>query len=187
MTRCLSFFSLLSLLVLLVFPARAQVLTPTVLTTALSQPTAKVGTELDLIITAKIQTGWHLYATDFSDEVGPAVFNLTFAKSPAYALVGKPKSIGSKHVHDDVFNGEVAFFEATGLVRQRIKLLKAGPLTIKAEAEYQSCSGTDGRCVPGSTSLSFGPLRVAAKATAAVVPVAGPTPRQGGTSQAALA
>ncbi len=186
---------------LLAGPAGAQVLTPTTLTTALSQPTVKVGTELDLIVKAKIQTGWHLYSTDFSDEVGPAVFTLTFAKSPAYALVGKPRSIGSKHVHDDVFNGEVAFFETTGQVRQRIKLLKAGPLTIKAEAEYQSCSGADGRCVPGSTSLTFGPLRAAAKAAAAValpthptlpptaarpapaVPVAAAAPRQKAVGQ----
>lgn len=157
-------FSLLSALALLAAPARGQVLIPAAFTTSLSQPTAKVGTELDVIITANVQAGWHLYATDFNAEVGPAVFTLTFVKSPAYALVGKPWSVGSKHVHDDVFNGEVAFFETTGQVRQRIKLLKAGPLTIKAEAEYQSCSEADGRCVPGSTSLTFGPLRAAAKA-----------------------
>ena len=161
---------LLSALALPAAPAWAQILPPATLTTTLSQPTGKVGTGLDLVVTAKIQTGWYLYSTDFSDEVGPAVFSLVVTKSPAYALVGKPRSIGSKRVHDDVFNGEVAYFEKTGQVRQRIRLLKAGPLTVRAEAGYQSCSGADGRCVPGSTSLTFGPLRTTAKASAAVAP-----------------
>ncbi|MBC8084831.1 MAG: hypothetical protein H7Z21_16655 [Hymenobacter sp.] len=93
-----------------------------------------------------MQAGWHLYSTDFSDELGPTVFTLSFAPSPAYKLVGKPRSVGSKRVHDEVFNGEVAYFEKTGEVRQRIKLLQAGPLTIKAQADYQTCSEVDGRC-----------------------------------------
>ena len=167
MLRRHPFLFLLSALASLAFSAPAQVLAPTTLSTALSQPTATVGAELDVVVQAKIQAHWHLYATDFSDEVGPQVFTLTFAKSPAYALVGRPKSIASQHVHDDVFNGEVAFFENTGQIRQRIRVLQPGPLTIKAEAEYQSCSAADGRCVPGSSSLTFGPLSVAAAAAVA--------------------
>ncbi|WP_046242464.1 hypothetical protein [Hymenobacter terrenus] len=110
MSHRYSFLFLLSLLAQLTCSASAQVGPPTILTTSLSQPTAKVGTELDVVVQAEIQLHWHLYATDFSDEVGPVVFILTFAKSPAYELVGKPQSIGSKHVPDEVFNGEVAFF-----------------------------------------------------------------------------
>lgn len=152
---------LLLLLAANLLPVRAQILTPTTLTTALSRPTAPVGTELDLLIKAKIQPKWHLYASDFDPNVGPAVFTLTFVKSPAYVLVGPPKSVGSKHLHDDVFNGEVAIFENTALLRQRIKVLRPGPLTIQATADYQSCSDADGRCVPGTNKLSFGPLAVA--------------------------
>ena len=167
-----TFILLLSALALLVAPAQAQILTPTKLTASLSQPTAAVGTELDLIVQAQIQPGWHLYATDFDPDLGPAVFTLIFPKSSAYVLVGAPKSVKSKHAHDDTFDGEVAFFEKTGQIRQRIRVLKPGPLTITAEAEYQSCSDADGRCVPGETSLSFGPLNVTSKAVApAVSPV----------------
>lgn len=165
-----SCFLLLSALALLAAPARAQILTPTTLRASLSQPAGKVGTELELVVTATVQAGWHLYSSDFDPNVGPAVFALTFAKSPAYALVGKPRSVGSKRVHDDVFNGEVAYFEKTGQVRQRIRLLKAGPFTIRAEAEYQSCSEADGRCVPGNTTLTFGPVRAVAAGPAAAGP-----------------
>ena len=156
----------------------AQILTPTHLSTALSKPTAKVGEELELMVNARIDDKWHLYASDFSDEVGPVVFTLKFKPSPAYALVGKLQSIKSHHEQDEVFKGEVAFWEKTGQLRQRIKVLQPGPLSISAEADYQTCTDVDGRCVPGSETLKFGPLAVTgaaaapAKATGAVPPAA---------------
>jgi thiol:disulfide interchange protein DsbD len=147
--------------------AGAQVLIPTHLSTALSQPKAAVGTEVELIINAKIDPKWHLYATDFSDEVGPTVFTLKFQPSPAYELVGKPVSVKSHHMEDPVFKGEVAYWENAGQIRQRIKVLQPGTLTIKADADYQSCTDVDGKCIPGNDALSFGPLAVAGGSPAA--------------------
>ena len=141
-------------------PVAAQILTPAHLSTALSRPTAKVGDEVELIIDARIDDKWHLYASDFSDEVGPVVFSLKFKPSPAYVLVGKLQSIKSHHEQDEVFKGEVAFWEKTGQLRQRIKVLQPGPLTIAAEADYQSCTIVDGKCVPGTETLKFGALAV---------------------------
>jgi thiol:disulfide interchange protein len=157
----------------LVASATAQIITPTHLSTALSKPAVKVGEEVELIINARIDDKWHLYASDFSDEVGPVVFTLKFKPSPAYALVGKLQSIKSHHEQDEVFKGEVAFWEKTGQLRQRIKVLQPGPLTVSADADYQSCTTVDGKCVPGSETITFGPLTVAgapAKATGAALP-----------------
>ena len=159
--------------------AAAQILVPTHLSTALSKPSAKVGEEVDLIINARIDDKWHLYSSDFSDEVGPVVFTLKFKPSPAYKVVGKLQAIKSHHEQDDVFKGEVAFWEKTGQMRQRIKLLQPGPLTISADADYQSCTTVDGKCVPGNETLKFGPLAVAgaptpAKAVGAVPPTPSP-------------
>lgn len=161
------FFTLFFITLLLSGLASAQVLTPTHLSTALSQPKAAVGTELELIINAKIDPKWHLYATDFSDEVGPTVFTLKFQPSPAYELVGKPVSVKSHHAEDPIFKGEVAYWENTGQIRQRIKVLQPGALSIKAAAEYQSCTDVDGKCIPGDETLTFGPLAVAGGAVAA--------------------
>jgi thiol:disulfide interchange protein len=161
-------------------PAAAQILVPTHLSTALSKPTAKVGEEVELIINARIDDKWHLYSSDFSEDVGPVVFTMKFKPSPAYALVGKLQSIKAHHEHDDVFNGEVAFWEKTGELRQKIKILQSGPLTISGEADYQTCTDVDGRCVPGNEPLKFGPLTVTGavtvptKATGAVLPAATP-------------
>jgi thiol:disulfide interchange protein len=171
-------------------PATAQILTPTHLSTTLSKPTARVGEEVELIINARIDDKWHLYASDFSDEVGPVVFTLKFKPSPAYEVVGKLQAIKSHHEQDEVFKGEVAFWEKTGQMRQRIKVLQPGPLTISADADYQSCTTVDGKCVPGSETLKFGPLTVTgaaapAKATGAVPPAATPTKTEVATAAAA--
>ncbi len=170
-------FKFLLLCWLPALPVAAQILTPTHLSTALGRPITKVGQEVDLIVNARIDDKWHLYATDFSEDVGPVVFALKFVPSAAYALVGKPQSVKSHHQMDEVFKGEVAFWEKTGQIRQRIKVLRPGTFTIKADADYQSCTDVDGRCVPGNESLTFGPLQVsdsAAPATGAVGPSATP-------------
>ncbi|GAA4000487.1 cytochrome c biogenesis protein CcdA [Hymenobacter fastidiosus] len=163
------------MLVLCVFLAGtvwAQVLTPTKLSTALSKPTAPVGEEIELLVNARIDNNWHLYATDFDPDLGPTVFTLTLGKSAAYELVGKPKSIGTKKKFDEIFKGDITYFEKTGQIRQRIRVLQPGPLTIKADVEYQTCTDVDGRCVPGAETLSFGPIAVTG--TAAVAPPSTP-------------
>ncbi|MET4106655.1 cytochrome c biogenesis protein CcdA [Hymenobacter sp. UYP22] len=177
MFRHTSFISSLLLVLLLTLGASAQVLQPTKLSVALSKPTAKVGEELDLIVQARIDEKWHLYATDFDPDLGPTVFTFTFAKSPAYELVGKPKSIGATKHYDDVFKGNVTYFEKTGRITQRIRVLQPGSLTIKAETEFQSCTDVDGRCIPGEESLSFGPIEV----TGAAAAPATPAPAKGST------
>ncbi|MBC6696807.1 thioredoxin family protein [Hymenobacter sp. BT190] len=156
--------------------AAAQILTPTKLSVALSQPTAKVGEEVDLIVNARIDDKWHLYATDFDPDLGPTVFTFSFTKSPAYELVGKPKSINSKKKYDDVFKGDITYFDKTGQIRQRIRLLQPGALTVQANVEYQTCTDIDGRCIPGEENLSFGPLQVTGTAIAAATAPPAATP-----------
>ncbi|WP_236704999.1 cytochrome c biogenesis protein CcdA [Hymenobacter sp. AT01-02] len=148
----------------------AQVLTPTKLSTAVSKAALKVGEEADLIVNARIQDTWHLYATDFDPDLGPTVFTFTFAKSPAYELVGKPKSVGAEKHFDETFKGDVTYFEKTGTIRQRIRVLQPGALTVKADVEYQSCTDVDGRCIPGNETLSFGPVEVSGTAIAPSTP-----------------
>ncbi|WP_426493010.1 cytochrome c biogenesis protein CcdA [Hymenobacter sp. 102] len=168
-------YSILLLLFSVVTAANAQVLQPTKLSVALSKPAAKVGEELDLIVNARIDDKWHLYATDFDPDLGPTVFTFTFAKSPAYELVGAPKSIGATKHYDDIFKGNVTYFEKTGRITQRIRVLQPGSLTIKAETEFQSCTDVDGRCIPGEESLSFGPIEVTGTAATPATPAKGST------------
>ena len=64
-------------------PATAQVLTPTKLSTTVSPATAKVGDEVELIVNARIDPTWHLYATDFDPDLGPTVFTFTWTNNTA--------------------------------------------------------------------------------------------------------
>ncbi|MCC3159125.1 thioredoxin family protein [Hymenobacter sp. 15J16-1T3B] len=155
-------------------PATAQVLTPTKLSTTVSPATANVGDEVELIVNARIDPTWHLYATDFDPDLGPTVFAFTWAKSPAYEVVGAPKSVGTKKKYDTVFKGDISYFETTGQIRQRIRVLQPGPLTVKATVEYQTCTDVDGRCIPGEDALSFGPVTVSGKAAPAKAIAAAP-------------
>ncbi|SHK39517.1 protein-disulfide reductase DsbD family protein [Hymenobacter psychrotolerans] len=165
----------LLLVLLTALGAVAQILTPTKLSAAVSQPAAKVGEEIDLIVNARIDDKWHLYATDFDPDLGPVPFTFSFTKSSAYELVGPPKSVGSQKHFDEIFKGDVTYFVKTGQIKQRIRLLQPGALTIKADVEFQSCTDVDGRCIPGEEALSFGPLQVTGTAIApTATPATGP-------------
>ncbi|UOQ65435.1 cytochrome c biogenesis protein CcdA [Hymenobacter volaticus] len=185
MLRSKTVFLALLLVLSAALGAAAQVLTPTKLSSALSQPAAKVGEEIDLIVNATIDDKWHLYATDFDPDLGPTAFTFTFTKSPAYELVGKPKSINSKKKFDDVFKGDITYFEKTGQIRQRIRVLQPGALTVQAAVEYQTCTDIDGRCIPGEETLKFGPLTVSGTAAPATTP--SKTPQAGAPTGAVVA
>ena len=170
------------------YTAFAQVITPTKLSTTVSKTALKVGDEVELIVNARIQDTWHLYATDFDPDLGPTVFSFNFPKSPAYELIGAPKSVGAEKHYDDVFKGNVTYFEKTGTIRQRVRVLQPGSLTIKADVEYQSCTDVDGRCIPGNETLSFGPLEITGTAVTPTTTPASPSQgAQGATTPAAAA
>ncbi|GAA4375997.1 protein-disulfide reductase DsbD family protein [Hymenobacter koreensis] len=178
--------ALLSWILLLVAATSwAQVLEPTKLATAVTKSAAKVGDEVELLVNARMDPTWHLYATDFDPDLGPTVFTFAWAKSPAYELVGAPKSVGTKKKFDTVFKGDVTYFENTGQIRQRIRLLQPGTLSIKADADFQSCTDVDGRCIPGQQSLVFGPIEVTG-AAAPATPAASASAAQPGTSVPAI-
>ncbi|QJX45926.1 thioredoxin fold domain-containing protein [Hymenobacter taeanensis] len=186
--QLLKIFRLTVVLVLLsAYSTLAQVTTPTKLSTTVSKTDLKVGDEVELIVNARIQDTWHLYATNFDPDLGPTVFTFSFTKSPAYELVGTPKSVGAQKHYDDVFKGDVTYFEKTGVIKQRIRVLQPGSLTIKAEAEYQSCTDVDGRCIPGNDPLSFGPLEVTGVAIAPSATPASPSQGAQGTTTPAPA
>ncbi|GAB3235019.1 hypothetical protein GCM10027346_24380 [Hymenobacter seoulensis] len=182
-------FYLLPLLLALLaaLGVQAQVLTPTKLSAAVSKSSVKVGEEVELIVNARIDDKWHLYATNFDPDLGPTVFTFTFTKNPAYELVGKPTSIGTKKKFDEVFKGDITYFEKTGQIRQRIRVLQPGALTITAETEFQTCTDIDGRCIPGEETLSFGPLEVTGTAAAPATPKPAATPGTTGALAPAVA
>ena len=101
--------------------------------------------EFDLLITAKIEKGWHLYS-QFIEEGGPIPTSFKFNPSAAYRLIGKitesPKPITA---FDKNFNMEIAWHKNQAVFKQRISLNK--PITaITGVLEFMVCD--DQRCLP---------------------------------------
>ncbi len=102
--------------------------------------------EYDLIFTATIDKGWHLYSqTPVNDGPLPTVF--TFDPSTDYVLVGttsEPKGIEKA---EPVFGDNVVikFFEDKAVFHQKIKVLTEKPIKITGNIDGMACS--DMQCV----------------------------------------
>ena len=101
--------------------------------------------EYDLLLTAKIEKGWHLYS-QFIEEGGPIPTSFKFNSSAAYRLIGKvtesPKPITA---FDKNFNMEIAWHKNQVVFKQRISL--NNPVAaVTGVLEFMVCD--DQRCLP---------------------------------------
>ncbi len=140
------FFSLLTLLIFSI-GVNAQKVTPAKWSWVLSKPNPAVGETVDIIFTLKMDKSWHHYASDFSPNVGPIVSTIKLKNSDSFEAVGGLKSIKSIKKHDDIFDGDVAYFEGKGEMRQSVMILKENPV-IEGTYDGQVCSDVTGQCVP---------------------------------------
>ena len=97
--------------------------------------------EIELSITAKIQSGWHIYSTKLPDG-GPVKTSFTFTPdSSCFRLIGEttPLSAPTKEF-DKIFNMDLEFFSKEVVFVQKIRLLTPKSFEIKGSVEYQSCN-----------------------------------------------
>jgi thiol:disulfide interchange protein DsbD len=107
--------------------------------------------EFNLIITAKIEKGWHLYS-QFIEDGGPVPTSFKFKQSADYKLIGKvsesPKAVTA---FDNNFDMEIAWHKDQVVFKQGISLMK--PLeSISGVLEFMVCN--DERCLP-PTEIEF--------------------------------
>ena len=105
------------------------------------------GAEAEIVFTAKIDNGWHVYSTDIGDG-GPVEATFNVVKMDGAELVGKltPKGNVIKRM-DKMFNMEVKFFEGEATFVQKIRFTKPD-YDIDCYLEYGACS--DKMCLPPS-------------------------------------
>lgn len=125
----------------------AQKVTPAKWSWALSKPNPNVGETVDIVFTLKMDKTWHHYASDFDPKVGPIVSTIKLKTNDFFEPLGVLKSVNSKKKHDETFDGDVAYFEGKGEMRQSIKILKENPV-IEGQYDGQVCSDVTGQCVP---------------------------------------
>ena len=148
-------------------PSQTQILEPAHWSTKTSATEARVGDEVDLIFSVKIDDTWYLYSTEFPCEDGPLKTTFTFTPDKSFQLVGEPKPVNPIDKHDEIFECDVKIFKKTAEFRQRVKVL-ASPLKITGTYDYQVCTEVDGKCIPGSGDFSFTKLKVTGKQSSEV-------------------
>ena len=126
-------------------------------------------TEAELIFTATIEEGWHLYS-QYTDPAGPLPLVFEFDKSTDYELVGKVREPKPHEVNDPLFGCIVKSFEGVVTFRQKVKRISDKDFTIKGVLSYQMCN--NGSCIaPEDHDFAFAVKgAVAEEATVATEP-----------------
>ncbi|SMO61267.1 Thiol:disulfide interchange protein DsbD [Saccharicrinis carchari] len=153
MSKGITFFAIL-LLSILNGVSNAQILEPAKWKVQLSVNDAAVGDEIDVVFKANIDDTWYLYSNDFDPELGPILISFNFDENNTYERVGDVKPINAKKKYDEVWEGEVSYFEKSAELRQTI-LIKELPLKVSGTFDFQSCSNETGMCVMGDDKFDL--------------------------------
>lgn len=104
--------------------------------------------EVEILFTASIEPGWHLYSTDLG-EGGPISTSFHAEILQGATLVGKLQPLGKEiNAFDNMFSMQVRYFEGMGQFVQKLKLTDADYM-VEGYLEYGACN--DENCLPPTT------------------------------------
>lgn len=104
-------------------------------------------TEVEIIFSAKIDKGWHVYSTDLPSD-GPTSAVLHTEKAEGAKPLGKIKPQGKEiNIYDNVFGMKLRYFENSVNFVQKY-LITGKTYSIKGYLEYGACN--DEMCMPPS-------------------------------------
>ena len=130
------------LLSFVVYALQAQIKDPVKFKTEL---TSLSDTEAEVVFTAAIDKGWHVYSTDLGDG-GPISATFNVDNKSGVELVGKLKPVGKEvATFDKLFEMKVRYFENTAKFVQKVKFT-GGAYEIEGYLEYGACD--DESCLP---------------------------------------
>lgn len=102
-------------------------------------------TEAELVATATIDKGWHLYSQNVP-EGGPIATTFTFKSNESYLKKGNTKEEDGHTINDPIFEMKITYFENQASFRQTIKLKNKKAFAVNAVVEFMVCD--DSRCLP---------------------------------------
>ncbi|AUD05028.1 cytochrome c biogenesis protein CcdA [Spirosoma pollinicola] len=162
-------FSTLIVWLLLPLATFAQILKPVAWTYKSVKPSAKVGEVVELRFTASIKAGYHIYSSEVNPKIdGPLPTVIKFTPNKTYELVGKVKPVSKVETkYEEAFEGDTYLMHSPALFSQRIKILAANPV-IEGNIDFQTCTDSDGSCIPGNEDFTITGLIVAAQSATTV-------------------
>ena len=105
-------------------------------------------TEIEVVFTAAIAPGWHIYAPDCPPG-GPNPATLTTEKAVGAKAVGGLKASGNaRSLFDPVFGMQVKYFEGQAVFTQRYRI-NSPAYAVKGYLEYSACD--ERSCMPPTT------------------------------------
>lgn len=129
---------------------------PLLLGLALSVPThpatwsfravPSAGDRVDVVLTAQLEKGWHLYATELPSDQGPIATSFRFTPSEAYTVEGKLIEPAPVEEYDPNFAMVVRHHSGTPAFTLPIVRRTAAAFTVEGELEFMVCN--DKTCLP---------------------------------------
>ena len=118
------------------------------------------GNEAEIVFTASIDAGWHVYSTDLGND-GPISATFNVVKMDGAEAVGKLQPRGKEtKQYDQIFGMDLRFFEHAATFAQRVRFTKPD-YDIDCYLEYGACN--DESCLPPSEA----PFKAKGKSPAA--------------------
>ncbi|WP_179348198.1 protein-disulfide reductase DsbD family protein [Winogradskyella pacifica] len=102
-------------------------------------------TEYNLISTATIDAGWHLYSQNVPNN-GPIPTTFVYTESKDFELIGKTSEEEGETIDDPVFQMRIKYFGEKAEFSQRIKVLNKELSLVEGEVEFMVCD--DEKCLP---------------------------------------
>ena len=123
-------------------------------------------TEFNLVMTATIENGWHMYS-QFTPDGGPLPLVLTFKDIKGnYELLGKAKESSYKKEFNKDFGVDEFYFESKATLTQKIKITNPKNNKIVVNVDFQACQN---QCIEDKVDLVFDiPIIKKAEATTVV-------------------
>jgi len=100
--------------------------------------------EAELVFTASIDKGWHLYSQDIPESPPATIFS--FEENDEYELTGKVTESEPEVEYDPNFEMTLKYFSNEAIFKQKVKLLSNTPVTIKGYVNFMCCDNT--KCLP---------------------------------------
>ncbi len=109
-------------------------------------------TEFNLVMTASIEEGWHMYS-QFTPEGGPLPLVVTVKNQKGnFELIGKAKESAYKKEFNKDFEVDEFYFEGTATVSQKVKIINPKTSKIFVNLDFQACQN---QCINDKVDLTF--------------------------------
>ncbi len=101
---------------------------------------------VEVSLTATVEPGWHIYATQLENDLGPIPTSVRFSKNEALTPVGELSEPTPEEVFDPNFEMQVRYHSGSPVFVQYFEPTAVRMPAVKGEVEFMVCN--DKTCLP---------------------------------------